>query len=63
MDCSTNKEGCPITKDHIKGICCDVKNCVYHDSETHCTAKQIEVGPSSACTSAETVCVTFKERK
>ena len=51
------------TKEHIKGICCDVKNCVYHDCETHCTAKQIAVGPSSATSSSDTACATFKERK
>jgi hypothetical protein len=40
-----------------------VKNCMYHDCETYCTAKQIAVGPSHACSSADTVCATFKERK
>ena len=63
MDCKTNKEGCPITKDHIKGICCDVKNCVYHDCECYCTADKINVGPSNATCSSDTVCATFKERK
>lgn len=51
------------TKEHIKGICCNVKNCVHHDCDTYCTAEQIAVGPSSATTSSETVCATFKERK
>ena len=50
-------------KDHIKGIRCDVKNCMYHDCETYCTARQIAVGPSNATSSADTVCATFKERK
>ncbi len=66
MNRETEKRGCPTdisTKDHIKGICCDVKNCVYHDCETYCTAKQIAVGPSSATSSADTACATFKERK
>ena len=35
---------CDIKKDHIKGIKCDVKNCVYHDCDTHCTANMIAVG-------------------
>lgn len=48
---------------HIKGISCDVKNCVYHDCDTYCTAGQIAVGPSFATSSSETVCATFKERK
>lgn len=51
------------SKDHIKGICCNVKNCIHHDCDTYCTAEQIAVGPSSATSSAETVCATFKERK
>ena len=62
MDCSTNKEGCPITKDHIKGICCDVKNCVYHSGDTYCTADKISVGPHHAETSADTICATFKQK-
>lgn len=53
--------GC-ATEKHIEGIVCDVKNCQYHDSETHCTAKQIMVGPSHAEHSGETACVTFKPK-
>ena len=37
--------------DHIKGVCCDVKNCAYHDGETRCTAGEITVGPTYASTS------------
>lgn len=58
---TTDKNGC--SKNPIKGIRCDVKNCVYHDCETYCTAGEIAVGPSSAHTSADTACATFKERK
>ena len=47
---------------HIKGISCDVKNCVHHDGETYCTAECIAVGPSHACTSADTICATFKQK-
>ncbi len=59
------KCGCPSgkTPKHIQGIACDVKNCVYHDCDTYCTAGQIAVGPSFATSSSETVCATFKERK
>ncbi len=57
-----NDKGCCSTK-HIEGIKCDVKNCVYHDSETHCMAGQIAVGPSFATSSADTACATFKEKK
>lgn len=61
-----DKHGCNSAsgcKEHIKGIRCDVKNCVYHDCETYCMAGEIAVGPSSATTSADTVCATFKEKK
>ncbi len=64
MNCNSEKSCSSNTgKDHIKGICCDVQNCVYHACDTYCTATQIAVGPKSATTSADTVCATFKERK
>ena len=59
----SSKGACDINKDHIKGIKCDVKNCVYHDCDTHCMAGQIAVGPSYATSSSDTVCATFKEKK
>ncbi len=60
MSCETNRT-CGTGKcDHIKGVCCDVKNCIHHDGETHCTAKEIMVGPTYATTSHDTVCATFK---
>lgn len=46
----------------IKGIVCDVKNCVYHEQENCCTAHSINVGPSGAETSSETVCATFRPK-
>ena len=48
--------------DHIKGISCDVKNCVHHDGETYCAAECLAVGPSHANTSADTICATFKQK-
>lgn len=57
--CGSNNNSCD-TKNHIKGIKCDVKNCVYHDCDTYCTAGQIAVGNSTADSAA---CDTFKERK
>ena len=42
-------------------IVCDVTNCVYNDDKKHCTAKQIKVGPQYASSSADTICVTFKQ--
>ncbi|MBR6644777.1 MAG: DUF1540 domain-containing protein [Clostridia bacterium] len=47
---------------HIKGIGCDVKNCVYHDGECYCTACKVSIGPSYAKSSSETACATFKEK-
>ena len=42
-------------------IRCGVTNCVYNDSQKYCTARQIKVGPQFASSSADTVCVTFKQ--
>ena len=53
--------GCGTSK-HIKGIHCDVKNCVHHGADTYCTAEEIQVGPGRANTSSETLCVTFREK-
>ncbi len=53
-------DACDISKEHIKGIKCDVKNCVYHDCDTYCMAGQIAVGNSMVTNAA---CDTFKERK
>ena len=55
-DCT--KKGC--TEKHNKGINCSVKNCAYHDGECYCTAEKINVGPSNAASSSETICATFK---
>ena len=58
-----NKEGrCCGSKEVIKGITCDVKNCQYHDSDNKCMAGHIIVGPGSASTSSETLCATFKTK-
>jgi len=47
---------------HIKGISCDVKNCVYHDGDSFCTADKIAVGPSYATSCTDTVCASFKQK-
>lgn len=44
----------------IKGICCEAKNCVYHDKSDNCTAGHITVGKSSATKTSETACQTFR---
>lgn len=48
---------------HNDGIVCDVKNCKYHVDGCYCCADKIAVGPSSAVTSADTVCATFKPKE
>ncbi|MBO4212677.1 MAG: DUF1540 domain-containing protein [Clostridia bacterium] len=48
---------------HNEGISCDVTNCQYHCDGCHCSAKKIDVGPSSAVTSSDTICATFKPRE
>lgn len=56
--------GCHVDKKDVNhGISCDVRNCVYHDGSCYCTADCISVGPSNACSSAETLCATFKHKE
>ena len=54
--------GCDMTK-QIKGIVCDVKNCMYHSTENKCCAGTISVGPREASCSANTNCATFKPKE
>ncbi len=56
------REGKPKSAHHIKGIVCDVKNCVHHDGDNYCTADKIAVGPSFATSCSDTVCASFKAR-
>ena len=58
----TNECKCDASK-HIKGIKCDVKNCVYHAERNNCYAGSISVGPREADCSANTNCATFKPRE
>ena len=46
----------------IKGIECSVKNCAYHDGKKDCCADHINVGPSFAVSSNDTICATFKRK-
>ncbi len=41
-------------------LTCDVANCIYNDSNHHCNAKQVKVGPQYAASSGDTICATFK---
>ena len=59
----TTKSGCGSKKKHNEGIHCNAKNCVYHDCDCYCTADMIQVGPSDATCSTDTICATFKEKK
>ena len=58
------KEKCKTTsgKEHIKGIQCNAKNCMFNECETYCTADHISVGPCNATCSSDTVCSTFREK-
>mgnify|MGYP004582420281 CR=1 FL=1 len=47
-------------KHEIKDIKCHACNCIYNEDGCKCVAGEIEVGPSSACTCAETICATFE---
>ena len=47
---------------HLKGVSCDVCQCVHHGANNTCCAKEIAVGPHSASSSYETVCATFKAK-
>ena len=44
-----------------KGVVCDVKNCIYNDNNSHCTAEKIAVGPTYATSCSDTVCATFRQ--
>lgn len=48
--------------EHIKGISCSAKNCIYHDGDNYCTAERISVGTANACCCSDTVCATFKPK-
>jgi len=68
MNQSSNTAGVPNQNaagkkiKHIKGVCCNVKNCAYHDGESCCTAKAINIGPMQAVSCQETICATFKQQ-
>ena len=55
--------GCEGCKTPIKGVNCDVKNCVYHNGTCDCMAGKIWVGPGEAKNSSGTLCATFKPRE
>gem|GEM_PF-55686 len=44
----------------IKGISCEVQNCVYHSKADNCTAGHIKVGNPRALHESETKCETFE---
>ncbi|MBS6628613.1 MAG: DUF1540 domain-containing protein [Clostridiales bacterium] len=49
-----------MMQNEIKGICCEVKNCKYHDKDNCCTAGHITVGTQMATNTSETKCETFE---
>lgn len=44
----------------LPGVACSVTRCAYNDKNGHCTAKQVDIGPTCAKSVTETVCATFK---
>ena len=44
----------------IKGISCEVKNCIFHDKSNNCVAGHINVGNPTATDVNETKCETFE---
>ncbi len=57
-----NEKDCCDCK-HIKGIHCEVKNCVHHDGECYCTADKIAVGATYANKAEDAACVTFEKKE
>lgn len=47
----------------IRGIACNVENCIHNNHHCGCTANKIEVGPSFATTVNDTICRSFEEQK
>ena len=60
ISANNKAEGSELIMDEIRGISCEVKNCVYHDKSDCCTAGHITVGNSSATKTSETKCETFE---
>lgn len=50
------------TQSQMQSIGCDVKNCVYNENGTVCTAQHISVENMKATTQAETYCSTFSRK-
>jgi hypothetical protein len=44
----------------IKGITCEVENCIYQDINGNCNAGHIKVGNPNAQKRSETKCETFE---
>ena len=50
------------TPHHISGIACEAKACVYHDGDSYCTAKKVNIGSITASNAEQTRCATFVAR-
>ncbi len=46
--------------EEIKGITCNVKNCIHHDKSDNCHAGKIFVGTHDATQTSQTACETFE---
>lgn len=56
-----NKQECRECGCNV-GVCCEVKNCVYHDGTKNCKADTIHVGPQFAVSGHDTACGTFRAK-
>ena len=45
----------------LKGVHCDVENCVYNNGSCCCTAQEVHVKNRMAVLGEETMCETFEE--
>jgi hypothetical protein len=48
--------------DCLSGVHCDVSNCTYNDKKCNCYADKINVGPTFANKTDDTICATFKQQ-
>jgi hypothetical protein len=51
-----------VKKDCLPGVHCDVSNCTYNDEQCNCYADKINVGPTHAENTSDTICATFKQQ-
>ena len=50
------------TNQPLSGVVCNAVNCTFHENHEECLASEITIDPSSALTSKQTACMTFKAK-